>query len=280
MTAPADGIHPGMGFVTYLALEAWGSSSIKAMRIGPPARVMWERANPRETDATVLGTAAHAAILTPDLFRADYDVKPWNMTFASKEGKAWRDDPSRAGKIILPFDIAAQVEAIRDAVLGKPGVYESLSGAVVEASLLWTCPTTGERCKGRPDWFDGEYVYDLKVTRHAGPSLAYQAYAQGWMHQLAHNRTGLRAVGIPVRTGRLVAVHPDAPHYVWCVECREADLDVLALETEGTLKAMRECRLAGEWPGTPDEWTRIEMPQYAIKETVSVADAMEVDDGQ
>ena len=278
---PADGIHPGTDFPTYLGWEAWGSSSLKAMRLGPPARVLWEREHPREdTDATRFGTAAHAAILTPDLFAQTYVEKPAGMEYRSAENKKWRDDHLAAGRIILNPDDFARVRAVTEAFHDHPAAGVSIEAATIEASMLWTCPTTGERCKGRPDWWDDEFVYDLKVSRHAGPGLPYQAYTQGWMHQLAHNRTGLRALGYRIRTGRIVAINPAAPHYVWCVECRESDLDVLALESEGTLRAMRACREADKWPGTPGEWTRIEMPQYAIKETVSMADAKEVDDGE
>lgn len=297
MTLPIDGIYPGVDFPTYLGWEAWGSSSLRAMRIGPPARVLWERAHPREdTDATILGTRAHALILTPALFNAQYVELPADapqrpteaMLAAAKPSPAslerqawWREFEARAaGRVPIK---AAEIEVLRniqDAFDAKRAAADSLGGAAVERSMLWTDPTTGERCKGRPDWCDGEYVYDLKITRDAGPHLAYKAYVNGWMHQLAFYRAGLAALGHDgIRSGRIVAVNPAAPHYVWCVECRASDLDVLALESEGTLRAMRACRLAGEWPGTPDEWTRIEIPQYAINETVSVADALEVEDG-
>lgn len=297
MTLPPDGIYPGVAFPTYLGWDAWGSSSLKSMRIGPPARVLWERENPREdTDATILGTRAHALILTPTLFNAQYVELPADapdrptaaMLAAAKPSPAsverqkwWAEFEARAaGRTPIK---AAEIEVLRNILFAfdaKAHASMSLASATVEASMLWTCATTGERCKGRPDWYDDTYVYDLKITRDAGPRLAFKAYVNGWMHQLAFYRTGLRTLGVPVKTGRIVAVNPAAPHYVWCVECREADLDVLALEAEGTLKAMRDCRLAAEWPGTPDEWTRIEIPQYAISETVSVADALEVDDGE
>lgn len=279
MTAPSILDIP---FADYFALPRYGSSALKAFRAGPPARVLWERDNPRkDTDATILGTAAHAAILTPDLFAASYDVKPEGMTFASKEGKAWRDDPARAGKRIIDAKTAATVACIRAAFQAKRPAALSLEGATVEHSVLWSCPESGLALKGRPDWYDDEYVYDLKVTRDAGPQLAYRAYVAGWMHQLAHNRSGLHANGLSaIKAGRIVAIQPTAPHYVWCVEVKESTLDVLALENENTTKAMAKCEATGEWPGTPDEWTRVEMPAFALNEVVSMADALEVDDGE
>ena len=224
--------------------------------------------------ARKLPSAALDALVTANKSFADcFAVKPEGMTFATKEGKAWRDDPARAGKRILSAADAATVACIRAAFQAKRPAAMSLEGATVEHSVLWSCPESGLALKGRPDWYDDEYVYDLKVTRDAGPQLAYRAYVAGWMHQLAHNRSGLHANGLSaIKAGRIVAIQPTAPHYVWCVEVKESTLDVLALENENTTKAMAKCEATGEWPGTPDEWTRVEMPAFALNESIVSAD--------
>lgn len=259
------GVHD-LPFSEYRALDAWGSSSLKAMRRGPPARVLWERdEGGSETDATILGTAVHCALLTPDLYRAQYATKPDGMSFATREGKAWRDDPARAGKILLSYDVGCQVEAIVDALLAKSEVKKSLDESTSrESSMLWECSITGERCKARPDWTSGRYIYDLKVSRHASNGyLALRAFTEGWMHQLAHYRTGAAELGLNIRGGRLVVVEPAAPHFVYTLEVKIDSLDLLELENIETLKAMRECRVADKWPGTPPGWIKIEPPASA-----------------
>ena len=270
-----------LSFKDYKALPGWGSGDLKSMRMGPPARVLWDREHPRkDTDATILGTAAHCAILEPDRFDAVYVQKPAGMEYRSTENKAWRDDHLAAGRVILAPDVWAHVQSIAAAFYGKPTAYRAADGALgVETSMTWKDAETSEECKGRPDFYDYEAVYDLKVTRDAGPRLAFKAYINGWFHQLAHYRSGLNANGVEVRTGRIIAIHPDAPHYVHCIEARIQDLDVMALENENTLKAMRACGIAGEWPGTPDTFERVEIPQYALQEAVATAEAEEVSDG-
>ena len=271
-------IHPTLPFSDYLAHPAWGSSSLRAMRQGPPARVMYDRTNPREdTDATIFGTAVHAAFLTPDLFAASYIAKPDGMTFATKEGKAWRDE--NKGRIILPHDTYARVLACREALLRKPLV--TLDGATAEASVFWNDESTDEACKGRPDWFDGEAVYDLKVSRHAGrpAALAYRAHADGWMHQLAHNRAGLNANGNDVARGRLVVIAPEAPQYIYTLEVNIDALDLMHLENIQALRALRTCRLAGSWPDTPDEWARIDAPIFNESDVSALDGAEEVPSG-
>lgn len=270
---PRDGLHPDMPFADYHALSAWGSSDLKTFRVGPPAMVPWRRENGSpDTDATRLGTACHARILTPDLFDATYAFKPEGMTFSTKEGKAWRDE--QAGKVILTAKEAAVVGGVYAAVSLNARAERSLSGsAYQEASILWTDPDTGEVCKARPDWYDEDWVYDLKVSRHAGPALSYRAYAEGWMHQSAHYRHGLRTLGIGARLGaRLVVVNPKPPHLVYCVTVKDSALDVLTLENVNNLSKMRECRLANDWPGVPGEWTVIAPPDGAILETLGVID--------
>ncbi len=265
------GVHRGLSFPRYLALRAWGSSSVKAMRRGPPARVLWERENPREdTDDTKRGSAVHCLVLTPELYGESYVHKPEGMNFSTKEGKAWRDDPEREGKKIITYDEALLVGGAAKAVLQKDTSGLSLMEASDrEVTFLWECPISGELCKGRPDWLEGRYVNDLKVTRHAEGglrSLAYRAFSEGWMHQLAHNRTGAQALGLDIRGGRIVAVTPKPPHFVYCLEVKADALDLLEIENIATLKAMAECRESGVWEDTSEGWEKIEPPAAALVE--------------
>jgi len=260
------GVHPGLGFADYRALEAWGSGSLRAMRRGPPARVLWERDHPRnDTDATRRGTAAHCQLLTPALCAATYARKPDGMSFATRDGKAWRDDPERVGKVILSYDEGETVDGICRAVKLKQAALDSLADADFrEASLLWECSMTGERCKGRPDWVGDGYVYDLKVSRSPDEEwIAHRAHAQGWFHQLAHYRTGLVELGYPMKTGRLVVVDPEPPHFVLLLEAKADALDLCEMENIETLRRLRACRESGHFPDTSDDWTKIEPPARA-----------------
>jgi len=267
-SSPVRGINTTLSLGEYHKLPGWGSSSLKAMRRGPPARVVWEQERPSgDTDATRLGSAVHMRVLQPELYGASYAHKPDGMSFATKEGKAWRDCVED-GKVILSHDVGTKVGAISREVLQHITAGESLANSEYrEVSMVWVCPSTGELCKARPDWIEGGYIYDLKVSRHAeGKSLAYRAYVEGWMHQVTHYRTGAMVLGLKVKGGRLVVVSPTEPHYVYCLEVKIDALDMLELENIATLKAMRECRERGEWEGTPESWVKIEPPASALVE--------------
>lgn len=248
-------------FSEYLAHPAFGSSDLRAFRIGPPAMVQWKRANRHEdTGATVLGRAAHCAVLTPSLFHSEFVYRPTDERgdFRTKAGKAWRDE--QTATILTDEDrqtIAGVVQAIRS---------KRIEVIRCEQSVFWMCSESGLACKGRPDWFDGDAVYDLKVSMAADKpfrSLMFHAYNAGWTHQLAHNRAGLAAAGVNVKVGRLVVVSPNAPHFAHLLEVSENDLDFLELDNANTRKGMAACVRANHWPGTPDKWQTIELPASA-----------------
>lgn len=266
-------------FKDYLALDRYGSSSLRAMRKGPPAMVKWQKEHPEETSATRIGSAAHSLILTPTLFERTYAFKPEGMSFATKEGKAWRD--AHEGREILTFDEAEAVRGIFKAFSAKNAAFSSYVDAEgIEATVLWDCGVSGLRSKGRPDWYTASHVYELKISRFAqnAESIPFRAYMEGWMHQLAHNRAGLNACGVSADGGRIVVISPKQPHgiLVHLLEVKLDALDLLELENIETRKKIMQCDQSGIWPGTPDSWQLVEPPNGAFFDTAKVLDQIEV----
>jgi hypothetical protein len=267
---------PVLDFAAYLADPAWGSSAIRAMRQGPPARVIHERRHQKPaTDAMRLGTACHLAAVNLDAFHTAYAHKPDGMSFATNEGKTWRKE--QAGRIILTHDEWSMAEALPTALLEKPVVAEVYAHLdYTESSLFWDCAVSGESCKGRPDWIAGGYIYDLKITRDAAsPWVAHRAFASGYMHQLAHYRDGAQLNGLKITGGRLIMVDPTPPQFIYAFEVKRDALDLLQIENIATLMQMRACREANLWPGTPDEWVLIEPPAAALNSLVTLGELEE-----
>lgn len=282
MSHPTTGIHADIPFSDYLNHPGFGSSDLKAFRSGPPAIVKWQRENRgSDTDATRIGRAAHCSIITPDLFASEFVVKPEGMEFRSKENKALRDAWIAEGKTILAQEQWQQIQSIHSAFYSKPAAADSLDQSMGrEASVFWTCPESGLQCKGRPDWFSPTRVFDLKVSIAATKpehSMAWHVHSMGWLNQLAHNRAGLRANGVEVKDGALVVIAPSPPQSarVWLLELSEADCDFLELENENTRKGMAACVRNNHWPGTPDDWQRIELPSSATWTELDIEDIEE-----
>lgn len=256
----------------YRLWPAYGSSDLAAMREGPPSRVQYRRSAEREaTDAMRVGTACHMAVLEPARFAETYAFKPEDMSFATKDGKAWRD--AHADREILTHLQAETVRGVAQAFAEKREARDSLIGALIEASLLWD-DESGISLKGRPDWIGKDwFIYDLKVSRFASArSLPFRAWAEGWMHQAAHYRTGARAAGVIVKGCRLVVVHSQPPHPVYLIELKENDLDLLALENAETVRRLAECDRTGKWPGTSDLWETIDLPASALTASLGALD--------
>lgn len=266
-----------LSFADYLDHPGYGSSDLRAFKLGPPAMVPWQRANRDDgTNATKIGQAAHCAILTPHLFGDSFVKRPDDMDFRTKVGREWRDSQTRE---ILTADEWDQVAQIEDAFNGSRA---QVCPDRAERSVIWACPSSSLLCKGRPDWFDDGAVYDLKISVVATRSfedLAYLAHANGWLNQLAHNRAGLHAAGITsIKVGRLVVIAPKPPQHlrVWLLEVRENDMDFLEMDNENTRKAMAECVRSGHWPGTPDTWQTIELPASAAFNEADLEGAEEI----
>lgn len=255
----------GLSFDDYLSNPAYGSSDLRTFRQGPPSLVPWNRAHRSDgTSATRVGSAAHCAILQPETFARIYAHKPQGMTFASKDGKAWRD--AHAGIEILTFAESSVVDSIVAGFHAKEACREALANAVAcEASVFWV-DEYGLPRKSRPDFFTKTAVHELKISVHAEKGLAAlrrRAYSEGWIDQLASNRDGLRAAGHNVSCGRITVIAPTEPCgiRIWNLHLTENTLDLVALDQEITSREMVVCHRSGVWPGTPEDWITVELPE-------------------
>lgn len=270
LAPPKPGIYRGLSLARYLSWDAWSSSDLKAMRAGPPAMVPWRRAHPEESDAMKVGAAAHCALLEPERFGGTYVHKPDGMSFATKEGKAWKAEVAD-GRIILTHAEWEQVLAIEAAFDSKPACAEALDRACeIETSFVWQDEATGLSLKARPDFLctDG-YLYDLKVSRHAAAkAIQFRAWAEGWMHQLAHYRAGAEACGLKIKGCRLIVIGPSEPQHlrVYTVQVKQDAIDACDLENKAALETIAQCLRDDSWPGTPDSWEFVDLPAVALRE--------------
>lgn len=258
-------IDPNLSMQDYLDHPAYGSSDLRTFRAGPPAMVPWRRRHREDSAATIIGSAAHMKILTPHDFDKHYWVKPEGMEFRSKENKDLRDSIVAQGLTILSQADMAAIGQIADSFFSKEALAACLRDATqIEGSVFWTCRHSGLPRKCRPDWWDHEACYDLKISRHATKdlrSLFFSAQAQGWLEQGANARAGLAANGIQVRCARLVVIAPNPPQALrlWMLEVSGDDLDIFELQNEHAAVGVKKCEDARYWPGTPDTWIPFEV---------------------
>lgn len=116
----------------------------------------------KPTAAMQYGTLLHSLVLDG---RADFYTKPDGMTFASKDGKAWRDD--HQDKPIVSATEAAELTSTASAILKHRHAAPLFGQGASEVSLFGVHKETGLAIKGRADWLGKTHIVDIKTTADA-----------------------------------------------------------------------------------------------------------------
>jgi hypothetical protein len=204
----------------------------------------------QETDAMRIGTLVHAMVLEGKDLRDMYALKPQGMSFATKEGKAWRDEQT------LPILKEGDSEAIARAAQAVAANHDA--ARILKACQHRETPLIGSimgvPCKALLDCHgtDGEewVICDLKTTIDASPKgFAWAVIKSHYDLQMAWYRALLCNVeGISEPPCWLwLAVEKKAP-FVNAVyqsdEWEESGNDKLVK----VLDLYKRCTESGEWP--------------------------------
>lgn len=172
-----DGIYFGLPEAEYHRDPALGSSGIRDLMISPLRYWVKSVHNPdrpeeEESEAKDLGTYLHDLLLEGGT--KNYIVKPEGMSFATKEGKAWRD-------MHEDFVIISQKQHATQQTMFKAlelsGTMSRFKGGQPEVSVFWT-EKTGQRCKIRIDYLKAEEALDLKTYANSMDKDTETAVAQ------------------------------------------------------------------------------------------------------
>lgn len=177
----------------YHAHAAIGSGDVRAF-LRSPQLFLDQRAGlaPRETPAMTFGTACHMAILEPGRFARHCAVKPDGMSFATKEGKAWRASLGRLH--VVTAEEAARIQRMHDRMPAE--VREILTGdGRAEVTVRTRLHNLTAQC--RADWWHAGTVYDLKTIAAAemiDRAIIRCGYhiQQEWYQRVIEAETGTR----------------------------------------------------------------------------------------
>lgn len=224
--------------------------------------------SPGETTSQQFGTAAHTAVLEPDLFTSRFQRGP-----DDRRGNKWttaQAEASAIGRTLLTSGDYDEALRLRDALHRNPLVQRLTAGARIEASAYWIDPATGELCRSRPDLYNPglRIMADLKSTTDASPQEWVRRVADYGFHvQEAFYRDGWeQAGGGPVEGFVFITVERAAPyaHAVY-----ELDLPSVAEGAAVARKALemyRACRLADQWPAYATDVQAMSLPRWAFRE--------------
>jgi len=272
VTAPEPGLHPNIPFADYLAWDACSASRLSYIRERSAAYCRWRIDHVVEpTPAMAEGSAAHFAILQPDLFEAAYVTAP-DMDRRTKAGKEmWAEFSAGLGdRTAIKQDVRDRCLRMRDSVWSHPAASALLKVALVrELSAVWTSSDHGIVCKARLDALHPECIVDLKRTRSAQPGRAFAGFIAryGVHRQAAHYLAAVAACGEPRKEFRVVAVEPTPPHET-VVHLLDADvLRAGKAQVYDLMRVYAECISSGRWPGYADEEVQASLPEWELRET-------------
>lgn len=258
-------IVEGMSDVAYHASPGLSSTILKAY--GDSA----EKGKAREDGVITIsektaafGSAFHCSALEPDRFSREYVGKPKDMSFTTKEGKAWRDGQS--GKIVTADDMAdfrgMSAALRRDERMGP---FMRANGRN-ELSLF--AEIDGVPVRARLDrLIDGGPIVDLKSTVSAEPfAFTRQMIKLHYDVQAFWYSKVLEACGIPFNGFVFGAVEKTPPYSVLCCELDDEAFNRGKEEGERIFELYKKCHKEKRWPGYIDQKIpfQVKFPRWYI----------------
>lgn len=270
--------HP-LGIIDGLSNEAYHSgpgiskSGLWTIHSKTPAHFIG--AERKDSSAKTFGTAAHLALLEPDLLEKTYGCLPEGHNGTTKEGKAATQSVRDAGLIPMKNDEYQGVLKIRDKLHANPMVQKIITGAKYEQSAYWIDEETYALCRCRPDIYNPNLrlMADLKTCRDAsewGFARAIEDY--GYHVQDAFYSDGWEAAGGGgVDAFIFIAIESEAPYLFQIYELDMADKDQGRDIYHAALRRYADCRKTGYWPGYGSGVQTITRPKWAHDKAVSAA---------
>ena len=218
--------------------------------------------------ALAFGRPFHTYVLENELFDSLYAVKPLNMSFATKEGKKWRDE-NEGLKEIIPFEDNLKIQAMYMSLRLNKTAKALLSNGDSEISGCWPDPKFPEIwCKCRIDWVNKEQrvLVDLKTVRDCR-TFERDAWKFGYDMEAAWYCYGATQItGVEHNAFYFICVEKEPPFGVMVYRATD---ELLGMGLERCSKAMeiiKECQDTNVWPGYPDTVTELYPPAWAKKE--------------
>ena len=233
----------------YRAHPGVNQSTLWEMRKSPAHyRYALEHPEP-ETAALRMGRALHAAILQPEVFKAEYAAIPANRR--TKAGQEEMTALQASGKVLLSSEELSRVEAMTQAVRGDKEASALLEGCEKELPVFWTDPQTGIQCKARLDAYKPGVIVDIKSCDTAlTEDFLRKALHYGYDVQAAHYSRGVEAVfHCSEPDFYFIAVEKSPPYAVNVLQASVTFIDRGAWRLIGFLDKLKACLESGEWPG-------------------------------
>lgn len=254
------------------------SSGLRTIFMKSPAHYWCEsylnpaREERDETEALILGRAAHHLLLGEDEFSTLFIARPdkWD-SWRTNDAKGWRAEQESSGRTVL---LPAQLEQIRGmakSLAAHPLVNAGILNGEIEQSLIWKDKETGVWLKARPDAIpnDSGDMADLKTTSFVGFELDREVSKLRYDVQAALTKWAAREVlGIEMESFSLVFVETKPPHCVDVLTLAKEDIQTAEQDLRTAVRTFAWCAEHDNWfgpAGTQSDARYVHVSEFAKK---------------
>lgn len=267
------GVYQGIPNEDYHAGPGVGRSGLWTIEKQSPAHYKYpapveETAQSKAIKA--FGTAAHAAVLEPELFETHVVRGP-----KDRRGDKWSDLEEMCRiehKTLLVEKDFENCLALRDTVHADPFLNGIITGgpAMVEATGYFNDPITGQLLRVRPDLYrkDIKVILDIKTTKNAkADDFVRSVTNMGYHAQEAFYTDGWQLLDMPVDGFVFMALEKKSPFAFSVFELPPAIVQEGRALIRQAIDKYHDCVSKNEWPGYPTGVQPLEFSRWQYRYT-------------
>jgi len=232
---------------------------------------------PEDTEALQVGRLTHAMVLEGKGIEGVFAIKPKGMSFATRDGKAWRDAQSLP---ILPADDRARILGMAEALAADKAAEKMIRSCPLREHIV-TATMHGVKCKamldavgndrdGLPGFLEVKTSTDAREDfwqrRCCSEPFHYDGGCEWYssLLSLSLDLNGARPWGV------WLVVESKPPHAVACWAPDETMIASGVEKVRDVLTSWKACQASGEWPSYHRGIRLISAPQWRMNQLANL----------
>lgn len=263
------GIHEGMSSIDYHGSPGLSFTALKEFLRSPAHYKAYHEEDEEQTDSQKLGSAFHALILEPEVFKKTYVHIGGPMN--RNPFKAEADAAKAEGMVPIGDSMWKQIMGMGEAVMQHPEAAGMLKAGKKEVAFFAEDPDSGVLIKCKADIWMPELciVGDPKSCSDARADVFIRTQLMKLRYDVQsafYLKVISLATGIKHSEHVHICVETAAPHGVMLHALDDASLERSELTVRGGLLKFAECMKQNFWPGLPTGINPIAIPSWAFEE--------------
>ena len=237
----SPGIYENLPYEEYAAIPAYRSHDLTSVIKCP---YTWKYQKDLEPSPALLeGRVQHTVFLEHHKFAEEFVIQP-NIDRRTKAGKAEYEDFSASigNRTAITQDLYDTCMERRSVVTD----YIPKETDKVECTLIFEW--FGQPFKCRMDWYDNQYIWDLKTCRDASPRgfrTAINTFR--YYQQAAYYLSGARLCGLKAEKFYFLAVEKQSPYPYGVYTLSDEAIAFGDARNEQAIAIAQQCFDSGEW---------------------------------